>query len=191
MLAERKVKLVITVDCGITSVDPVRRALEQGIDVIITIHVLAAMLWLGGMLFLGAVGAPVLRAVQPDELRQRLFSELGRRFRTLGWVAIGTLLLTGTANLHFRGLLQWRGVLGEAAFWGSTYGHVLAVKLAAVTLMIGVSALHDFVLGPRAVRAALEGGTDAPAWRRRAALVARANALIGLIVVAAAVRLAR
>ncbi|HEY2322432.1 MAG TPA: single-stranded-DNA-specific exonuclease RecJ, partial [Thermoanaerobaculia bacterium] len=38
VLAEKNVKLVITVDCGITSVDPVRRALERGIDVIITDH---------------------------------------------------------------------------------------------------------------------------------------------------------
>ena len=38
VLAERNVKLVITVDCGITSVEPVRRALDQGIDVIITDH---------------------------------------------------------------------------------------------------------------------------------------------------------
>jgi single-stranded-DNA-specific exonuclease len=38
VLRERNVKLVITVDCGITSVEPVRRALEQGIDVIITDH---------------------------------------------------------------------------------------------------------------------------------------------------------
>ena len=38
VLVERNVKLVITVDCGITSVDPVRRAIERGIDVIITDH---------------------------------------------------------------------------------------------------------------------------------------------------------
>ncbi|HEX7193210.1 MAG TPA: single-stranded-DNA-specific exonuclease RecJ [Thermoanaerobaculia bacterium] len=38
VLAEKNVRLVITVDCGITSVDPVRRALERGIDVIITDH---------------------------------------------------------------------------------------------------------------------------------------------------------
>lgn len=35
---ERKVKLVITVDCGITSVEPVRSAIARGIDVIITDH---------------------------------------------------------------------------------------------------------------------------------------------------------
>src|SRR5512142_219393 len=38
VLAEKNVKLVITVDCGITSVEPVRRAIERGIDVIITDH---------------------------------------------------------------------------------------------------------------------------------------------------------
>jgi single-stranded-DNA-specific exonuclease len=35
---DRDVRLVITVDCGITSVEPVRRAIERGIDVIITDH---------------------------------------------------------------------------------------------------------------------------------------------------------
>jgi single-stranded-DNA-specific exonuclease len=38
VLAEKNVRLVITVDCGITSVEPVRRALARGIDVIITDH---------------------------------------------------------------------------------------------------------------------------------------------------------
>jgi single-stranded-DNA-specific exonuclease len=38
VLETRNVRLVITVDCGITSVEPVRGALERGIDVIITDH---------------------------------------------------------------------------------------------------------------------------------------------------------
>lgn len=38
VLREKAIKLVITVDCGISSVEPVRRALEQGIDVIVTDH---------------------------------------------------------------------------------------------------------------------------------------------------------
>ena len=36
--SDRNVRLVITVDCGITSIEPVRRAIERGIDVIITDH---------------------------------------------------------------------------------------------------------------------------------------------------------
>jgi single-stranded-DNA-specific exonuclease len=38
VLIDRDVKLIITVDCGITSVEPVRQAIERGIDVIVTDH---------------------------------------------------------------------------------------------------------------------------------------------------------
>lgn len=156
----------------------------------VTIHVLAAMLWLGGMFFLGVVGAPVLRAIEPPALRQRLFQALGTRARDVGWWAIVVLLGTGIANLHFRGWLHWDGVLGSAEFWRTGSGHALALKLVAVTAMLVVSVTHDFVLGPMAGRA-VPGSAGALVFRRRAALLARANALIGVVVVIAAVRLAR
>ena len=79
----------------------------------VVLHVLAALFWLGGMFFLGVVGAPVLRRVEPPALRQQLFHQLGARFRTAGWIAIGVLVVTGAANLHFRGLLRWSGALAE------------------------------------------------------------------------------
>ena len=156
----------------------------------ITIHVLAAMLWLGGMFFLGVVGAPALRAVEPPALRQRLFQELGVRFRSVGWIAITILVLTGLVNLHFRGWLHWNGVLASAAFWQTTIGTALAIKLLSVTVMIAVSAVHDFVLGPLAGR--VQAGTpQSIAFRRRAAWLARVNAILGVVVVVAAVRLPR
>ena len=156
----------------------------------VTIHVLAAMLWLGGMFFLALVGAPVLRAVEPPALRQQLFQQLGLRFRAAGWWAIGTLIVTGTINLYYRGWLHWDGVLGAAAFWRTGVGHALAWKLAAVAAMVTVSAVHDFVLGPRAGR--LRPGTpEAIAYRQRAARLARLNGLLGVVLVVAAVRLAR
>jgi copper resistance protein D len=157
---------------------------------LVTIHVLAALLWLGGMLFLGVVGAPVLRAIEPPALRQRLFNELGRRFRTVGWIAIATLVATGVLLLRARGLLHWSGVFGSAAFWRTTLGMALAAKLATVVTMIVVSAVHDFLLGPAAGRAS-PGSPGAIALRRRAALLARVNALVGVLLVIAAVRLAR
>ncbi len=156
----------------------------------VTIHVLAAMFWLGGMFFLAVVGAPALRAVEPPALRQKLFQELGVRFRTAGWWAIGVLVITGVINLHYRHWLQWNGVLDNAAFWRTATGHSLAAKLVAVTAMIVVSFVHDFIVGPRAGTAP-PGSPEASILRRRAALLARANAVLGLIVVVAAVRLAR
>lgn len=157
---------------------------------VVTLHVLAALLWLGGMFFLGVVGAPVLRAIEPAALRQRLFHLLGVRFRTVGWIAIAVLVTTGAIMLRARGLLAWSGVLGSAAFWRTPLGVALAFKLGSVVTMIAVSAVHDFLVGPAASRAEA-GSAQAIALRRRAALLARLNALVGLVLVVAAVRLAR
>ncbi len=155
----------------------------------VTVHVLAAMLWLGGMLFLAAVGAPVIRRLPSDELRARLFRQIGERFRMVGWICIGVLLVTGTLNLQFRGLLG-SGALLDGAFWGTGFGRALAGKLGAVAAMIALSAVHDFVHGPRATR--LEPGSpEALRFRRRAVVLGRLNALLGIAAVWAAVVLAR
>lgn len=154
----------------------------------VTLHVLAALLWLGGMFFLAVVGAPALRELDTP-LRAELFRRLGEQFRRVGWVAITALIVTGVANLHFRGFLSW-GVLGSGAFWATPYGRALAWKLGAVATMLVASVLHDFVFGPAASR--MRAGTpEAVRLRRRAALLARLNAVVGVIVVIAAVRLAR
>ena len=119
-----------------------------------------------------------------------MFNELGVRFRTVGWICIGLLVVTGIGNIQLRGLLTWETVLGSSAFRKTTLGYALAVKLAAVVTMIAVSALHDFWLGPAAGR--IEAGTPAAlALRRRAAMLARINAAVGVVVVIAAVRLVR
>jgi copper resistance protein D len=157
---------------------------------LITVHLLAALVWLGGMFFLGLVGAPVLRALEPPQLRQRIFAELGARFRTVGWVAIAVLVTTGTLMLQARGLLRWSGVLDSPAFWGSTTGLALMAKLATVTVMVAASAVHDFIDGP-AASAATVGSPQAARLRRRASILARVNAGVGILLVIAAVRLAR
>jgi putative copper export protein len=154
----------------------------------ITVHVLAAFVWLGGLFFLGLM-APTLRRIEPAALRAELFSKIGTQFRSVGWVAIGLLLVTGVLNLHFGGVLTAE-MLGSGAFWDSAYGRTLAWKIFAVTGIVVGSALHDFVYGPRASRAEV-GSAEAHLLRRRASWIARVNALFGLILLIAAIRLAR
>ncbi|MDP3910222.1 MAG: DUF4149 domain-containing protein [Gemmatimonadales bacterium] len=157
--------------------------------VTVTIHIFAALLWLGGMFFLAAVGAPVLRRIEPPALRAEVFRALGLAFRKVGWIAIAVLVVTGVLNLHVRGMLSG-AVWSDGAFWAGTYGRSLAVKLVTVVLMIGLSAIHDFAVGPAAARA--QPGTPRAAQLRRwSAWIARANALLGIVLVVAAVRLAR
>lgn len=156
----------------------------------VTIHVIAAVFWIGGMLFLAAVGAPVLRKVDP-ELRAKLFSDLGVRFRWTAWIAIAALLVTGLTNMHFRGLLDWR-LLGNPAFWGTTQGAVLAWKLLLVFLMVGIAAIHDFVVGPRSSRSRESNGNgNYDGLRRVASYMGRVNVMLALILIYVAVRLTR
>ena len=157
---------------------------------VVTIHVFAALFWLGGMFFLAIVGAPALRSIEPPALRQSVFRDIGMRFRTAGWIAISILLITGVLNLYFRGWLVWDHVLGSRTFWQTPSGRSLACKLIAVTAMLIVSGIHDFILGPAAGRLT-PGSPLSLAFRRHAAHLARANAVLGIIVVIAAVRLAR
>ncbi len=154
----------------------------------VTIHVLAAFVWLGGLFFLGIM-APTLRRIEPPALRAELFSKIGTQFRSVGWVAICVLLATGVLNLHFDGVLKGE-MLGSRAFWTSAYGRVLGWKLLAVTGIVVGSALHDFVYGPKASRAEV-GSAEALVLRRRAVWIARVNALFGLILLVAAIRLTR
>lgn len=154
----------------------------------VTVHVLAAMLWLGGMFFLAAVGAPVLRGLDAP-VRAQVFRLLGQRFRGVGWGAIGVLVVTGVLNLHFHGWLSAR-VMSDPAFWRSPLGHALAWKLASVTVMLLVSGVHDFILGPAAARLP-PGDPRAARMRTWAGWGARANAVLGVVLVVAAVRLAR
>jgi uncharacterized membrane protein len=155
----------------------------------ITIHVLAALVWLGGMFFLALVGAPVLRTLENAELRQRLFDDLGYRFRAVGWLALAALLATGLLNLWYRGALSptmWR----DPGFANSGWATALKIKLVAVVVMFIVEGYHDFVIGPRAGRVPAES-PEAIALRRRASLYARISAIAGIVIVIAAVRLAR
>lgn len=163
---------------------------------LIYVHVLAALFWLGGMFFLAAVGAPTLRKVEPAELRARLFHDLGMGFRRPAWWAIGILIVTGVWILHLRGVLRWE-ILGDPSWWGTQWGRALLWKLVSVALMVGLSAVHDFVLGPRSSRAAgimgegETGADQADKLRRQAALLARVTGVVGLVLIYWATRLAR
>lgn len=128
------------------------------------LHLVAAVTWIGGMLFVALVLVPVTRRIEDPALRRRLVHAVGVRFRTVGWIAIGLLVATGLTNIWLRPEL-----LSLTRFW---------VKIALVAAAIVLSALHDFVLGPRA------GQPDAPSSMRPAASwVARINVLLVLVAV--------
>lgn len=143
------------------------------------IHVMAAIFWIGGMLFLTLVIAPFLKGIEDPQERSRIYHVVGRRFRLWGWIAIGLLLLTGPLNLYLMGL-PLEGLLSGNLYRGP-YGKTLITKLAFVVLIVITSFLHDFVFGPRA-RGSRYYGTLAR-W------IGRGNLLMALFIAFLAVAL--
>lgn len=154
------------------------------------VHILAATVWIGGMLFLVLVVVPWLRKGARSDAAVFL-RETGERFRNVGWICFVVLLITGTFNLWLRGVRL--SDFGRAEWLQSPFGTMVVVKLSAFFLVLMVSSIHDFVIGPRATRAiaADAGSTEAQVQRRRASVLGRVNVLLALILVAAGVMLIR
>jgi len=71
---------------------------------LVWLHLLAAIAWIGGMLFLSVVLVPVLRCEPFASQKAVLFRAIARRFRSVVWSAITILLFTGPLLLHQRGI---------------------------------------------------------------------------------------
>jgi uncharacterized membrane protein len=157
------------------------------------VHLLAAITWVGGTLFLFMVLVPVIRKAQdPPGASVRILSAAARRFRVVAWVALATLVGTGIWILVERGLSAEEIMTGQ-----SRYFDLLRLKMALVVLIIMLSALHDFVLGPRLARA-LEatrrgptGQTEGSRARKTVSYLARVSVVLALVVVALGVFLLR
>lgn len=142
---------------------------------VVFIHLTAAVVWIGGMLFLSAVGPALRRLNVPSSAI--LFRAMGRRFRDISWAAVVVLVATGVGNLAIEGAFQ-----DLAAFLAAN--PLLPVKMGLVGAMISVKAAHDFVVGPQASQAMASDLAAAPrlsVWRAAMAL-GRLNVLLGLVV---------
>jgi putative copper resistance protein D len=155
------------------------------------LHILAAMIWLGGMIFLVLVLVPVTRRPEYRGLAGGLIHWTGVRFRWVGWICLALLALSGLVNLAARGVTwadAWSGQL-----WQTSVGRALGIKLILVAVILILSALHDFAIGPRAtaIWQANPGSPEALRLRRQATWIARINLLLALLVLVFAVILVR
>jgi copper resistance protein D len=153
-------------------------------------HVIIAMFWIGGMLFTVAVLVPATRARLAPH-KGLLFTELGTRFSRITWVLFPLLVLTGYLALLGRGYAMEH--LLDAAFWQSGYGMLLAKKIGLFAMVLIISGLHDFWLGPKAA-ALMNSEFYLPQTERYRALskwAGRINLLLGLVILYLAVSLVR
>ena len=104
--------------------------------VLVVVHLLAATVWVGGSTALIFVGVPAIRTLE-GEPRGRAMKELGLRWRPIGY---GSLLVAGATGAALAARDWESSAAFQIVFW---------VKVALAVCLVGVSYLHNFVLGPR------------------------------------------
>ncbi len=148
---------------------------------ILWLHLLAAMTWIGGLVFQVLVVFPTLARAAPTGERLRFALSLEARFRVILWPAVGLVLFTGLVNL----MNVWYATVVTAGSISPMFIPLLSVKLGLVIGMIAVQAVQQLLIYPRriaALRDVTAGMQDVPlsfrTWQRLALLLY--GALLGL-----------
>jgi putative copper export protein len=119
---------------------------------LVSFHLLAAAVWVGGTVALVFTAVPVLRRVEPREQRADAVRALGRRWKPIGWASLAVLLASGI----WLAFGYW-GADDADVLFHTRAGHLLIAKAALFVSLATTAAVHDFVLGPRLNRQIREG----------------------------------
>ena len=114
-------------------------------EAVVIVHLLAAMVWVGGSIALIVAAVPAIRVLE-GKPRGDALRALGLRWRLLGYGALVVLGLTGI-ELASHDLKHCR----------SPFQTVLWVKVGLSVALVGASYLHNFVYGPRLQAEVREG----------------------------------
>lgn len=110
------------------------------LDVTLWLHLLAVTVWIGGVCFWMIVLLTRDTSSAPDAAAPWL-ETLGRRFYTVGWEALGLIVLTGLFNLIAR--------VRAGGFFQEGYPRTLGIKLALVAGMVAIQLWQHIGLLPR------------------------------------------
>jgi len=98
------------------------------------VHLLAAIAWIGGMIFHIVVLDPVFRKNEVTVQSAFLLALMERRFRTLVGASIGALVGSGAAKACLL-LGSWQGL------WTTTAGRYILVKILLTASMLVIFAI--------------------------------------------------
>ena len=161
----------------------------------VVIHVISAVTWVGGMLFLVMVMLPLVRrgmtSGEPGP-GMAVLRDAANRFLPVAWGSMIILAVTGV-------YLAWEhcGIRSGVFFTNdSRFMHILQAKNGLFLFVVVLSLLHDFWLGPmimERLNQARAAGQPPPRSlaRRVVLLTARVNLLVMLAIVVLAVLLIR
>ena len=112
--------------------------------VVTWIHLLAAITFIGGWMFVQLALKPGLtegRTQSPSSDSLEVVKRVGNRFRTIGWVSLFVLILTGASQL-----LDESGSARIETGWGL----IMMFKLFVFAIVGGLVFVHDLILDPYA-----------------------------------------
>jgi copper transport protein len=105
------------------------------------LHLVAAALWVGGMIYLAVIYLPMLKSKPWQQQTASLLTTLPR-YSPLAITGVVLMGLSGSLNAATR-LLSWDQL------FSTTYGRTLLVKISLVGTMLITSAIHVLLLRPR------------------------------------------
>jgi putative copper export protein len=110
------------------------------------IHLTAVAAWIGGMILVTFAVRPGLRrpGISSGEINSLRRIEDGSR--TIRWVAIIALIITGFYNLLYE---------GASSRLESTWGALLMVKILIAAIAMGLTGVNDFIINAPSGKTAL------------------------------------
>lgn len=148
------------------------------------LHLLSASVWIGGLVYLVAILAPILTHVAAQD-RIEFLGPFTQRFSNLALTSVVALVATGS-------YAAWNNIPDVNAVTATAYGRTLAVKIAFLIPVLGIAAVNLLVIRPRLLQAArrMIETARALAVQRRFFRQVRSEAILGTVILLAAAVLA-
>ncbi len=112
-------------------------------------HILGIALFVGPQFLLAVAWVPASRAIQDLPTRVAAMRTMTVRFAWLGGVGLALILIAGIYLVStFRSYYSLPG-RDEVSFNDLRYGVIFSIKMAILVVMLAITALHMFVVGPK------------------------------------------
>jgi len=145
------------------------------------LHMLATVLWIGGLAALSLIVLPAARKALDGGAYAALLAALQKRLDPLGWFSVIVLLATGMVQMSSNP--NYEGFLSIQSIWAGS----ILIKHLLFGLMVFVSGYITWILLPALRRAAIlqARGGDASGGdrlRKREAFLLRINLVLAVFV---------
>lgn len=143
------------------------------------IHFFAAAFWVGGMLFFVLIFRPVYQDKELADVKSLLLLKIAVQFRHLSYYVFFMLMASGAGIAYLKGYFE---AYSQFSYWISPHGRIFFVKILLFLSLLISSAVHDFVIGPKAFREMERDGKSSSRSRKYASFFGRVNLLISLLI---------